>query len=112
MRWPAQGPALRVRDVRAVQGSVTEAPLLDAAGWGEWRGCDAAVACEVVEHVHDPDAFAHSLLHALRCASASSCHRPMPTPVPPDSPPPLGACLIQGPLPLKARRDCRSPSVL
>lgn len=54
-----------------MQGSVTQAPLLDAAGWGSWHGCDAAVACEVVEHVHEPDAFARSLLVALR-------HAPLP----------------------------------
>lgn len=74
-----------------VQGSVTQAPLLDAAGWGEWRGCDAAVACEVVEHVHDPDAFARGLLHALRCDSPPA--------------PPLRACPLLATT-LGPRRGC------
>ena len=39
---------------------------MDAAQWGEWAGCDAAVACEVVEHVHDTHAFAACLLGTLR----------------------------------------------
>jgi hypothetical protein len=52
-----------------VQASLTEGALLEAAGWGGWAGCDATVACEVVEHVHDTDAFARCLLGALRCVA-------------------------------------------
>lgn len=52
-----------------MQGSVTQGPLLEREGWGEWQGCDAAVACEVVEHVHNPEAFAQTLLGSLRCTS-------------------------------------------
>eukprot|EP00892_Ulva_mutabilis_P000362 jgi/Ulvmu1/10326/UM061_0009.1 len=52
--------------IQLLQGSVTQAALLGAAGWGRWHGCDGAVACEVVEHVHEPDVFARCLLQALR----------------------------------------------
>jgi hypothetical protein len=51
-----------------VQGTVVEGPLLSVSGWGPWHGCDAAVSCEVVEHVLDTDGFARALFHALRCA--------------------------------------------
>lgn len=56
-----------------MQASLTEGPLLSIEGWGGWAGCDAAVACEVVEHVTDTDAFARCLLGALRCVPQ---HRP------------------------------------
>lgn len=56
----------------ALQGSVTTGDLLEQDGWGSWQGCDAAVACEVVEHVHNPDAFAQSLLGSLRCSISAT----------------------------------------
>jgi hypothetical protein len=56
----------------AVQASVTAAMMRDGAAWGEWHACDAAIACEVVEHVYDPDAFAQALLGALRCVGGAA----------------------------------------
>lgn len=51
-----------------VQANLTKGALLEAEGWGEWAGCDAALSVEVVEHVRDTDAYAKSLLGCLRCA--------------------------------------------
>ena len=46
--------------------------LQSAEGWGAVCGCDAAVACEVVEHLTQPDGLAVSMLGAIRCVWASS----------------------------------------
>lgn len=50
-----------------MQGSCVEGALLEQAGWGSLAGCDVAVACEVVEHVLEPDALAMCMLAALKC---------------------------------------------
>ena len=49
-----------------LQGNILEGDLQAASGWGSVRGCDAVVACEVVEHMHHPDGLAVAILGAIR----------------------------------------------